>query len=201
MTAGVIDTVNYPRHPFGLPLGTIRGFLSLLICGFVWMVLLLPGDQKLPLSHFFLMALVLLAFSSSPGVNRGDESTFMPWLLRVLFVGGSVGVVLYSLVRDTESLRKLTPTADEFAAWWGPFLAVLAGGFALGLLLRFLLGRESPVFQTLRAWLSVIGLIMMVLEFVLFLAFAQAKPATDDFLHVWQAVQLAVVSAYFGTRA
>lgn len=197
MTAGVIDTVNYPRHPFGLPLGTIRAFLALLICVFVWMVLLLPGEQKLPLSHFFLMALVLLAFGTA------GESAFMPWLLRAVFVGGSVGVVLYSLVRDTDSLRKLTPTTDEFAAWWGPFLAVLAGGFALGRLLRFALGRESVVFQTIRAWLSVIGLVMMVLEFVLFLAFsAQPKPsAQDEFLHVWQAVQLGVVSAYFGTRA
>jgi hypothetical protein len=201
MTAGVIDTVNNPRHPFGLPLGTIRALLSLLICGFVWMVLLWPGDQKLPLSHFFLMALVLLAFSTSPSIRTTGESTFMPWLLRVLFVGGSVGVVLYSLVRDADSLRKLTPTTDEFAAWWGPYLAVLAGGFAVGLFLRFVLGRENMVFQTLRAWLSVIGLVMMLLEFVLFLAFASVERRPEASLHVYQAVQLAVVSAYFGTRA
>ena len=37
------------RTPFGLPAGSIRGFLALLICAFVWMVLLLPQQNiKLP---------------------------------------------------------------------------------------------------------------------------------------------------------
>jgi hypothetical protein len=201
MSAGVIDSVNNPRHPFGLPLGSVRGLLSLLICSFVWMVLLWHGDQKLPLSHFFLMALVLLAFSSSPSITQKGESPFIPWLLRVLFVGGSIGVVTYALVKDVDSLKKLTPVSEEFMQWWGPFLAVLAGGFAVGLFLRFILGRENPVFQIIRAWLSVIGILMMVLEFVLFISFANADSKPENFLHVWQAVQLGVVSAYFGTRA
>ena len=204
MTAGVIDSVNNPRHPFGLPQGSVRGFLSLLICGFVWMVLLWPSPDepaamKLPLSHFFLMALVLMAFSTSPHLQMG-ESKLLPWVLRVLFVGGSVGVVLYALFRDPHSLAKLTPDTAEFALWWGPYLGVLAGGFAFGLFLRFVLGRENQVFQTIRAWLSVIGMLMMLGEFVLFMTM-RTQPSADNFLHVWQAVQLAAVSAYFGTRA
>ncbi len=201
----VIDSVNSPRHPFGLPPGSVRGFLSLLICGFVWMVLLWPDppggrELKLPLSHFFLMALVLMAFSSAPHLQMGESKT-LPWVLRVLFVGGSVGVVLYSLFRDPHSLSKLTPDAGEFAYWWGPFLGCLAGGFAAGLLLRFVLGRQNQVFQTLRAWLSVVGVLMMLGEFVLFLMYASADSRPENFLRVWQAVQLAVVSGYFGTRA
>jgi hypothetical protein len=200
MSTGVIDTVNSPRHPFGLPQGTVRGFLSLLICGFVWMVLLWHSEAKLPLSQFFLMALVLMAFSTSPHLQMG-ESKFIPWVLRVLFVGGSVGVVLYALFRDPQSLAKLTPDQAEFAYWWGPFLGCLTGGFFVGLLLRFILGRENQIFQTIRAWLSVIGLLMMTGEFVLFLMGAHSKPESDFFVHNWQAVQLAIVSAYFGTRA
>lgn len=200
MSGGVIDTVNSPRQPFGLPQGSVRGFLSLLICGFVWMVLLLPGEGKLPLSHFFLMVLVLMAFSSSPRTVSVGESHFLPWLLRVLFVGGSVGVVAYSLLRDPHALVKLTPPADEFAQWWGPYLAVLAGGFALGLFLRFVLGRDNHVFQTVRAWLATVGLVMMGLEFLLYLVFNSAENKQEQFMHVWQAVELAVVSAYFGTR-
>lgn len=200
MSTGMIDSVNSPRHPFGLPQGTVRAFLALLICGFVWMVLLWQGDAKLPLSHFFLMALVLMAFSSSPHLQMG-ESKFAPWVLRVLFIGGSVGVVLYALFSDPHSLSKLTPDQAEFAAWWGPYLGCLAGGFSGGLLLRVILGRENQVFQTLRAWLSVVGLLMMLGEFILFMTGTQTKPEAETFVRVWQAVQLAVVSAYFGTRA
>ena len=196
----VIDSVNSPRQPFGLPQGSVRGFLSLLICGFVWMVLLWPTDVKLPLSHFFLMALVLMAFSSAPHLQMG-ESKLLPWILRVLFVGGSVGVVLYSMFRDPYSLAKLTPDQSEFANWWGPFLGCLAGGFAAGLVLRFVLGRNNQVFQTIRAWLSVIGILMMLGEFILFLAYVSADNRPENPIRVYQAIQLAVVSGYFGTRA
>lgn len=200
MNGNVIDTVNNPRHPFGLPQGSIRGFLSLLICGFVWMVLLWPSEMRLPLSHFFLMALVLLAFSSAPHLQMG-ESKLIPWILRVLFVGGSVGVVLYALFRDPNSMTKLTPTTEEFGIWWAPYLGCLTGGFFFGLLLRMILGRENQVFQTLRAWLSVIGMLMMAGEFVLFLTGVQTRPDSENFVRVWQAAQLAIVSSYFGTRA
>jgi hypothetical protein len=200
MSTNVIDTVNNPQHPFGLPQGTIRGFLSLLICGFVWMVLLWPNEVKLPLSHFFLMALVLLAFSSSPHIQKG-ESKLIPWILRVLFVGGTVGVLAYAIFRDPHSLAKLTPTKEEFEAWWAPYLGCLSGGFLVGVLLRVVLGRESRVFQTIRAWLSVVGILMMVGEFILFLAFGAGKSESENFVHVWQATQLVFVSMYFGTRA
>ena len=200
MNGTTIDSVNNPRHPFGLPQGTIRGILSLLICAFVWMVLLWPTEVKLPLSHFFLMALVLMAFSSSPHLQMG-ESKVIPWILRVLFVGGSIGVVLYAMFRDPQSMSKLTPDQIEFTNWWGPYLGCLTGGFLAGVMLRFILGRENQIFQTIRAWLSVIGMMMMVGEFVLFLTGVQTRPDSENFVRVWQAVQLAVVSAYFGTRA
>ncbi len=201
----VIDTVNEPRHPFGLPLGSVRGFMSLLICGFFWLVLLWPGDAvvKPLLGHFFLLALVLMAFASSPtAAAEGESSPFLPWLLRVLFVGGSVAVVLFCLFQYPERLQsRLTPDPDEFRLWWGPFLATLAIGFSAGLFVRFVLGREHPLFQTFRAWLSVVGLVMLVLEIGLFVMFTTSENKQADFLRYWQAVELAFVSAYFGTRA
>jgi hypothetical protein len=201
----VIDTVNEPRHPFGLPLGSVRGFMSLLICGFFWLVLLWPGDAvvKPLLGHFFLLALVLMAFASSPtAAAEGESSPFLPWLLRVLFVGGSVAVVLFCLFQYPERLQsRLTPDPDEFRLWWGPFLATMAIGFSAGLFVRFVLGREHPLFQTFRAWLSVVGLVMLVLEIGLFVMFTTSENKQADFLRYWQAVELAFVSAYFGTRA
>lgn len=200
----VLDPVNEPRHPFGLPMGSVRGFMSLLICGFFWLVLLWPGEQivKPLLGHFFLLALVLLAFASSPSPRTEDDSSpFLPWILRVLFVGGSVAVVLLCLFQYPDRLQsRLTPDPEEFAHWWGPFLATMSIGFAAGLFVRFVLGRDHPLFQTFRAWLSVVGLVMLVLEIGLFVMFTTSENRQADFLRYWQAVELAFVAAYFGTR-
>ena len=44
-------------------------------------------------------------------------------------------------------------------------------------------------------------MIMLSLEFALFLAFTTADPKFDSFFRYWQAVELGVVAAYFGARA
>lgn len=197
---------QYHAHqPFGLPLGSVRGIMSVVICAFFWLLLLLPTESpaKAVLAHFFLLGLVLMAFASSPKVAERDVSPFLPWLLRIVFVGGSVAVVLFVLfTRDTEILqRRLTPDPEEVKAWWIPFLSTLSGGFAFGLFLRFLLGRDNHIFQALRAWFSVAGIMMLVLELGLFFAMTTGTGRMDEFLHYWQAVELVIVSAYFGTRA
>lgn len=200
-----LDSVNDPRHPFGLPAGSVRGIMSLLICGFFWMVLLWPGELAKPLlAHFFLLALVLMAFASNPsGRSAGEGAPFLPWLLRVVFVGGSAAVLAFVLIQFPDRLPgRLTPDAGEFAAWWGPFLGTMAAGFAAGLFARFVLTRVglTPVFETLRAWLSVVGLLMLVLEIAMVLMFTTSDNKPDQFIRYWQAFELAVVSAYFGTR-
>ena len=200
-----LDPVNNPRQPFGFPAGTIRGFLSLLICAFFWMVLLWPSDvlAKPLLGHFFMLALVLMAFASSPSAHHGIRDTsFAPWLMRILFVGGSILVVGFTLVKDPAQFSaRLTPDVVEFKDWWGTFLAVTSGGFAMGLFLRFAFGRENPIFLTLRAWFSVVAMVMLALELGLFVAFTSAETKPDTFMRYWQALEVSMVAAYFGTRA
>ncbi len=201
----MLDPVSDTRHPFGLPPGSVRGFMSLLICAFFWIVLLWPTDEviKPPLGHFFLLALVLMAFVSSPtGRSEGEAIPFLPWLMRLLFVGISVLVVGFVIVNDPQRLQaRMTPDPAEFANWWGPFLATTFGGFAAGLFLRFILGQTNPVFRTVRSWLSVVGLVMLALEIGLFVMFVNSENKGGDFIRYWQAFELVFVSAYFGTRA
>ena len=200
-----VDSTSDARHPFGLPLGSVRGFMSLAICGFFWVVLLFPGDPEAirpPLGHFFLLGLVMMAFASTPHVAL-DESAgnVLPWTLRLIFVGGSVAVLAYVAAQFPERLRmRLTPEETEFKTWWLTLLACTAGGFAVGLVVRLLFRRTSPLFRTIRSWLSVVGLTMLALEigFVLINATSQAP---KDFLQYWDAAELCVVAAYFGTRA
>jgi len=200
-----LDPISNPRQPFGFPAGTIRGFLSLLICAFFWLVLLWPseGFAKPLLGHFFMLALVLMAFASTHAdVSGNRDRSYAPWLMRMLFVGGSALVVAFTLVKNPEQFSaRLTPDVVEFRDWWGTFLAVTAGGFASGLFIRFALGRNNPVFLTLRAWFSVVGMVMLALELALFVAFTSAETKPESFMRYWQSFEVAMVAAYFGTRA
>lgn len=205
MSANVVDPVSSPRNPFGLPTGSVRGFIALLICSFFWIVLLSNSDPNVKplLAHFILLALVFMAFASAPGTeDKKEGGATLPWLMRVLFVGGSVAVVGYILVQEPSRLSLLTPNQKEVADWWGPFTACMAAGFAGGLFLRFLLGHGNIAFQAIRAWLSVVGMVMLTVELALFLALLTSDNAKyDSFFHVWQAVEITVVSAYFATRS
>lgn len=191
-------------HPFGLPMGTVRGFISVLICSFFWIVLLLPEGQeiKAPIAHFFLLTLVFMAFASHPGRSADEPTPFLPWLMRVLFVGGSVAVVAYVAYSHPDRLsQRLTPKMEEVAQW-PTQLATLAGGFAVGLFMRFALGRNSPPFQTMRAWVSIVAMLLLVGETVLqFLILPNSAPRDPNSLIVWEGVVTAAVAVYFGMRA
>lgn len=196
------------RHPFGLPMGTIRGFMSVLICSFFWVYLLLPGTAEqmpptVPLGHFFLLTLVFLSFASHPFPVDQAKSEFLPWLMRLIFVGGSIAVVAYVLYQDPQRLStRLTPDASEISQW-PVLLATLAGGFGAGLMSRFLMGRNSDLFQTIRAWVGIIAMLLLAAETVFQFVIRPTlnEPPSPDAMKVWEAIIIAFVAAYFGTRA
>jgi hypothetical protein len=198
------DSTSDPRHPFGLPLGSVRALMALAIGVFFWVVLLFPGEPaavRPPLGHFFLLALVTLAFSPHTGAAGEDGSAAFPWLIRLVFLGGTVATVAFVGTQFPDRLaERLTPDPLEVKRCWLPLLASTFGGFAVGVLIRVLLGRASPFFRTLRSWFSVVGLVMLALE-IGFVLVGATSQAPTDFLQYWDAVELAVVAAYFGTRA
>ncbi|HEX4612410.1 MAG TPA: hypothetical protein VH092_29720 [Urbifossiella sp.] len=204
MSAGPYGDV---RHPYGLPMGTVRGFMSLLICSFFWIFLLLPegtgAPPTAPLGHFFLLTLVFLAFASHPFPADAGRSEFLPWLMRVLFVGGSIAVVAYTAATHADRLEaRLTPAAADISQW-PVLLGTLSAGFAAGLLSRFLLGRHNELFQTFRGWVGVIAMLLLIAETVFQFAIrpSLAAPPTVAAMKVWEGVIIGFVAAYFGTRA
>jgi hypothetical protein len=191
---------EYPT--FGLPPGTIRGFLSVLICSFFWIVLLYPGDRDVhvPLGHFFLLALVFFAFASHP--LQGARTHPLPWAMRVIFVGGSLAAFGLAMWKDTHvASARLTPNATDITQF--PVLLIcFAAGFGVSLILRFVLGRDNPMFMTLRAWVGVIAVLLLLAETLI--QFAILPGITDQnqrALEVWEGVITATVAAYFGSRA
>ena len=189
-------------HPYGLPMGTVRGFMSVLICSFFWIVLLLPEPQAVtaPLGHFFLLTLVFLAFASHPTRTDADGSPMLPWLMRVLFVGGSAAVIGFVIYTDAGRLGlRFTPRPSDVTQW-PVLLATLSGGFGIGLFLRFAMGRMSTPFQTFRAWVGVLAILVLIAETIVqFLILPRMSVVPDT--KIWEAVVIAVTAAYFGMRA
>jgi hypothetical protein len=204
MSTGLYGDV---RHPYGLPMGTVRGFMSLLICSFFWIFLLLPeGSGQLPhtvpLGHFFLLTLVFMAFASHQHAQAPEGSEFLPWVIRILFVAGSVAVVGYTAFAHPERLsERLTPNAADIGQW-PALLGTLAAGFAAGLLSRKLLGRHNELFQTLRGWVGVIAMLLLIAETVFQFAIRPtlAEPPSVAAMKVWESIITGFVAAYFGTR-
>lgn len=194
------------RHPYGLPLGTVRGFMSLLICSFFWIFLLLPdgGNRPptAPLGHFFLLTLVFLAFASNPFPREAGRSEFLPWLMRVLFVSGSVAAVAYTAYAYPDRLAtRLTPDKADIGQW-PVLLATFSGGFALGLLSRTLLGNHNDLFQTFRGWIGVIAILLLIVETVFQFAVlpSLAEAPSETAMKVWEGAIIGFVATYFGTR-
>jgi hypothetical protein len=178
--------------------------MSILICSFFWIVLLLPEQTPAftaPLGHFVLLFLVFLAFASH--LHPGGELHVLPWLMRLIFVGGTVAVLGFVAVQHADRIQeRLTPSAAELPSW-PLLLGVMAAGFAVGLTLRYLLGRDSEIFQTIRGWLGVVAMLVLLAETVYQFVIRPAltNPPTPETLQVWEAVIIGFVSSYFGTRA
>ena len=199
---------QYDALPYGLPMGTVRGFLSVLICSFFWLFLLIPDPQpgdptpKAPLGHFFLLSLVFLAFASHP-IQELRVRAVLPWVMRLLFVGGSAAVLIFVAFSHPDRLgSRLTPDTSEMTQW-PVLLGCLAGGFGVALVFRAILGRNNPLFMTLRAWVGVLAMLLLLFEtlfqFVILPGLSD-KPSVDV-MKVWEGALIAVVAAYFGSRA
>lgn len=198
-------TAAHPAHEyptFGLPSGSVRGFLSVLICSFFWIVLLYPAGAQLrvPLGHFFLLTLVFMAFASQPFLDA--KAHLVPWLMKVLFIGGSAVALVVALVRDPAlTSARLTPNPADIAQW-PVLLGCFTGGFLVATFLRFVLGRKSEFFMTLRAWVGVIAMLLLFVETILqFLVLPDMTDVNQNALKIWEGAIIAVVAGYFGARA
>lgn len=190
-------------HTFGLPAGTVRGFMSLLIVSFFWIVLLLPESRaiKTPVGHFVLLFLVFLAFVSHQR-NEG-ESRFLPWLMRALVVGGSVAVVGFVLTNDPSRIEsRFTPDPAELGMW-PTLIGTMSAAFAGGMFVRYVFGRNSEFYMAVRAWVGVAGLLLLIGETVFQFAIRPSmnQDPSPEALKVWEAILIGFVSSYFGTRA
>jgi hypothetical protein len=112
-------------------------------------------------------------------------------------------VIAYAAVTDPQRLSsRLTPDPADIPQW-PVLLGCLAGGFGIALTTRFVLGRRSPMFLTLRAWVGVLAMLLLLFETIfqfVILPNMSDKPSIQV-MQVWEGILIATVAAYFGARA
>ncbi|MBV9123825.1 MAG: hypothetical protein JO112_10750 [Planctomycetes bacterium] len=194
------------RHPLGLPAGSVRAVLSLMIAVQFWLLLLLPAEKNatVPIYLYMLVGLILLFFAAH-GHSIAPAGAPHPWHLprgtfRWLILLGSVVIVGWRWYADPELLQKrLTPDAEQLWEW--PFLLLsLVGGFILGWLAHHGPWRNYPWFQDIQAWLSLIAMILLAVD-ILWRVFINPNLEQSMRFSEWECGLVAIVSLYFGIRA
>jgi hypothetical protein len=123
--------------------------------------------------------------------------------MRVIFVGGSAVVLGYVAFKNPDQVAtRLTPAIKDIPQW-PVLLGCLFGGFGIALFVRFIMGRKNETFQTVRAWIGVLAVLLLVFETLfqfLIIPGMSEKPELET-IKIWEGVLVAAVAAYFGARA
>ena len=197
---------QYVRHPLGLPPGSVRAMLAVMITGLFVLLVCLPAEKvvEVPLFLYFLMSL-LLVFITAHGKTisaEGDPHPFgMPkGFFRTLVLIGIVAAIGWRIWIDPSQLTKrLTPTEHQLADW--PYLCgSLFGGFLLGRLLRIGPWRSRPMFQDLLAWVSLLCMIGLVI-YTLAVVFVRPTMAEGLDLRWLESALTGAIALYFGARS
>jgi len=196
------------RHPLGLPAGSVRAVLVLLVAGLFWMFLLLPADQYPPVPlylHCLLPTVMLYFVTRNQPTDPRVPPQPGPWHLprgffRLLLLLGFLAAIGWQCYNSPEVLRdRLTPLKDDLDKW--PYLlGTLGGSFLLGRLLRLGPWRRAAWFQDFLAWISLLAMIAIVVEICISL-FVQPEFLKSLDRLVWECVLTGIVTMYFAARS
>ncbi len=198
------------RAPLGMPPGSVRGILSLLIVIQFWLLLLLPDHEArtlpIPINLYLLMSLVCL-FLVSHGKTIAAASDPNPsplWLpggtLRVIILGGTIALVVYMHGNHPGRLAERLRPADSQFDLWPTLVGAYVGGFMLGYFFHLLPFRNNWFFQAFLAWVSMISMTLLFAEIII-QGFVQPSLKETFDLRVWEAIVTSVTACYFGARS
>lgn len=198
-------------HAYGMPEGSVRAALALLICGLIWALQLFHVDVAAPAYLRDLLFIILGHYfasrqSAESAPVPGPPPLFLPrGTVRLALIVG-FGVTAVALDRQG-ALRPLGRTQASVTT-------MLVAGFLLGFIVNrvstWIRGIRPPrIVEDLRATAAVVaavGLVLLVAERS-FPALALPDPALRDRLHAWVAghaveqLLASVVGFYFGARS
>jgi hypothetical protein len=183
-------------NALGLPAGSVRALLALVIFGGIWLWLYRSPDREVPPYLRDLMFIIMGHYFAARQAKNvdGPSPLYLPrGTIRLLLFGGFFAVAIAVLGRDGFSVNE---------AW---VTLTLVGGFMLGVLTNALLGRRRlpRVVEDVRAIVSLAaGVALIVLVFDLW------RPPAEwthfqSYLVKYKAedVLAAIVGFYFGSKS
>jgi hypothetical protein len=208
----VIPVTTPSRHALGLPAGSIRALLALLVVGLVCaqLLILIKGEYKpLPAYLLYLLFLILGHYFAAHGntIRRrgqsGPSPLYLPsGMVRFVIVIALAGTIGWKWINHPDTLEQqlrasVTGITDQ------PFLPlVLLAGFLLGVVVRTLVGRQNPPYwwQDIEAWFALIGTLGLAIEVLIRLVI---NPSLTHPLNLpdWEGFLAGVVAFYFGARS
>jgi hypothetical protein len=197
------------RHPLGLPAGSVRGLLALMVVGLIWILMLLPPDRfvPVPLYLYYLLFLIVGHYFAAHGQRFGGPETGQRAPLHLprgtvplLIVLGFVGVLgwRYYTERDWAELQ---PSVQEQP--WLPviLLAAFFLGIAMNRVINTVFSRPPYWYQDIQAWLALLAMFGLFAEVMIQTVINPSLPAERRLqLPQVQAVLTAIVGFYFGAR-
>jgi hypothetical protein len=205
-----------PRHALGLPAGSIRALLALMVLALIWTLMLLPEERKvgIPLYLFYLMFLILGHFFAAHGHSIAGPTTgpghplYLPrGSLRTLIIAGFLGVFAYRyyVTRDWQTMLRLNqPILEQ------PYLPlVLLGAFFVGVIVGRAFHRAMmhtpgglPWLQDLEAWVALLATLGLGAEILIQLVINPSlAPEKQLSLPGWQMALASIICFYFGVRS
>jgi hypothetical protein len=200
--------VPFFRHPLGLPPGSIRAVMALMIAGLFWVALVLSATRpevEVPLFLYFLTGMILLFFGShghsiGSHLNAGHPLHLPRGSVRAIILLGAAGVFAWLYYRHPERFPEIVTPAKDQLQQWPTLLATTVGGYAVGYLIGRGPWRRAAAFQDILAWISLLAMIGLVIE-TIWIIFINPSLEQAVRLKNFEAVLTAIVSFYFGARS
>lgn len=205
-----------PRHPLGLPAGSVRALLTFMVLGMVWTLLLLPEGrtvQGIPIYLYYLMFITLVHYFSAHGNSiAGREDEPAPWhlprgMLRFFIVLGFAGVIGWRAYTNRSGADLQPLFEDDPPFLYLPLILVSCffAGVIVSRVINRLAGNPASVpywYQDIQAWLAILAMLGLTVEVLVQLVINPSLPDADRIqMPHWQAFLAAVVGFYFGARS
>jgi hypothetical protein len=208
MTTAIVRS----RHALGLPAGSVRALLALMVLGLFLAFVLVPQEPrpKIPLYLYSLVFLILGHFFAAHGHSiagptaGGQSPLHLPrGTLRTLILVAFLGVLGWHYYTHHD-LGELQPDLDQP---WIP--VVILAAFFVGILINRIasLVFRGPTglpfwYQDILAWVSLLAVIGLAGEVAIqFFINPTLPPERQLNLPTWQGILSAVVAFYFGVRS
>ncbi|MGF1578176.1 MAG: hypothetical protein ACFCD0_02310 [Gemmataceae bacterium] len=199
------------RYPLGLPAGSIRSLLSLMIVGLVSIIIAVPADyaESIPPYLVYLLFLMLGSFFAAHGTSiaRGQEKgpLGLPHgsIRLVLFVV-LIGVIVWKLISSADGWERQFANTIEAMSHQPYMIFAVLGGFFVGIIIKTLVGRDSQsvAYQDIMAWISLVAMGCLVLSYVIELL-VNPSLQTHNRLEMPKTYGgfAAIIAFYFGARS